>query len=207
MKIELTEAEFFAIWEHLKGSPLRGWLEAAVPAAPPSVPTETLRTEADKQALDLLAGMGVRPVADYPPPSDILQKHFDNLGKLTPEQESAALAEFSLFISEWLMGWEVEGAYQPDRVRLMENLGSGPHARHILILAFQRLSLQALIIDALASRSAPFETAWKEGFRAASENLDRVERIAGHIVQLAAPCGFPELVDTYDYTTRWRRTT
>jgi hypothetical protein len=26
-------------------------------------------------------------------------------------------------------------------------------------------------------------------------------------VQLAAPCGFPELVDTYDYTTRWRRTT
>lgn len=218
MKIELTEAEFFAIWEHVKGSPLRGWLEAAAPAAPPkvtyapveiksSVKAESPLTEADKQALDALAGMGIRPVADYPPPSDILKKHFDSLGKLTPEQESAALETFATFIDEWLVGWEIEGATQPDRVRLMEHLGSGAHARHILILAFQRLSLQALIIDAIALKSEPFADSWKEGLRAASENLDRIDRIAGHLVQLAAPCGFPELVDTFDYTTRWRRTT
>jgi hypothetical protein len=186
VKIELTEAEFFAIWEHLKGSPLRGWLEAAAPAASPKAPA---------------------PVEQPAPPSDILKKHFDNLGKLTSEQEEGAMLEFEGFLEEWLVGWEVEGADQPDRVVLMEALGSGAHARHILILAYQRLSLQALIIDALARGSAPFANEWKEGFRENPENLDRVERIAGHLVQLAAPCGFPELVDTYDYTTRWRRTT
>lgn len=226
LKVELTEKETLGIVEAYRNI-LRPVLEGLVALAQgltaltstsaepapsvtdtPPIPTEAKPlTEADKQALDALAGMGIRPVADYPPPSDILKKHFDNLGKLTPEQESAALETFATFIDEWLVGWEIEGATQPDRVRLMEHLGSGAHARHILILAFQRLSLQALIIDAIALKSEPFADSWKEGFRSASENLDRIDRIAGHLVQLAAPCGFPELVDTFDYTTRWRRTT
>jgi hypothetical protein len=223
LKVELTEKETLGIVEAYRNI-LRPVLEGLVALAQgltalsstsaepapsvtdtPPVPTEAKPlTEADKQALDALAGMGIRPVADYPPPSDILKKHFDNLGKLTPEQESGALAAFIMFIEQWLVGWEVEGAEQPDRVVLMEHLGSGAHARHILILAYQRLSLQALIIDALAHGTVP---GWKEAFCAQVEHLDRVDRLAGHLVQLAAPCGFPELVDTYDYTTRWRRTT
>jgi hypothetical protein len=192
VKIELTEAEFFALWEHLKGSPLRAWLEGAAPSAPAA------QAPAPKAA----------PAPVPVPPSDLIQKHLDSLGKLSPAQETAALDTFSEFLQAWLFGWEMPNAPQPgdlpgtlDRVKLMENLGSGSHARHILILAFQRLSLQQLVIDALV------RVGWHPAFDDHDANLNWIERLAGHLVQLAAPCGFPELVDTYDYTTRWRRTT
>jgi hypothetical protein len=142
------------------------------------------------------------------PTSDLIQKHLNSLGKLSPEQEVAALDTFSTFLQAWLVGWEMPHAPQPgdlpgtvDRVKLMENLGAGASARHILILAFQRLSLQQLVIDALV------RIGWHPPFDEHEANLNWIERLAGHLVQLAAPCGFPELVDTYDYTTRWRRTT
>jgi hypothetical protein len=192
VKLELTEAEFFALWEHLKGSPLRAWLEGAAPAAPP--------TPAPVQK--------AAPVPVPEPTSDLIEKHLNSLGKLSPEQDAAAMETFATFLQAWLLGWEMPNAPQPgdipgtlDRVKLMENLGAGAHARHILILAFQRLSLQQLVIDALV------RFGWHPPFDEQEANLNWIERLAGHLVQLAAPCGFPELVDTYDYTTRWRRTT
>jgi len=192
VKLELTEAEFFALWEHLKGSPLRSWLEGAAPAAPPTPAPVPKASPA--------------PVPE--PTSDLIEKHLNSLGKLSPEQDASAMETFATFLHAWLLGWEMPHAPQPgdlpgtvDRVKLMENLGAGAHARHILILAFQRLSLQQLVIDALV------RFGWHPPFDEHEANLNWIERLAGHLVQLAAPCGFPELVDTYDYTTRWRRTT
>jgi hypothetical protein len=123
-----------------------------------------------------------------------LAEHFRNLGTLTSEEREEAHRAFRTFLAEWLVGWEEDDAPQANRVELMEGLGSGRATRGVLILAFERLALQTLVLDTLRDLG---------NYRA--EDLNTVERLAGHLVQLANPCGFPELVGTMDYTKRWRR--
>lgn len=123
-----------------------------------------------------------------------LAEHYRNLGTLTAEEREEAHRAFRTFLAEWLVGWEQDDAPQAQRVELMEGLGSGRATRGILILAFERLALQTLVRDTLRELDDP-----------RADDLDAVERLAGHLVQLANPCGFPELVGTMDYTKRWRR--
>ena len=123
-----------------------------------------------------------------------LAEHYRNLGTLTPEERVEAHRAFRTFLAEWLVGWEEEDAPQARRVELMEDLGSGRQTRGVLILAYERLALQTLVRDTLRDLEDP-----------RADDLDTVERLAANLVQLANPCGFPELVGTMDYTKRWRR--
>jgi len=162
-------------------------------------PTPSAAAEEEKTEAQVFP-FPVAVPAPAPEPS-VVEQHLNSLPPLEGDVERSALLYFGDFLTAWLRGWEDPNVFdQPDRVRLMEDLGSCRYARPILILAFQRLSLQRLVLDALAA------VGWHPSVDSAEEVLNFAERLSGNLVQLAAPCGFPELVNTYDYTTRWRRT-
>ena len=154
------------------------------PAAPADLNIDTLFAEALRNI----------PTPAKPEMPAHLAEHYKHLGTLTPEERVEAHRAFRTFLAEWLVGWEDENAPQARRVELMEDLGSGRQTRGVLILAYERLALQTLVLETLRDLN---------DHRA--DDLDAVERLTANLVQLANPCGFPELVGTMDYTKRWRR--
>lgn len=81
---------------------------------------------------------------------------------------------------------------QPDRQELLRALGTGPHVRPILIMAYEIGSLQRLVERALLEGGV--------------NDLDLADRIAANMVQVSHKV-FPDLAGTYDYSTRWKRIT
>jgi hypothetical protein len=102
----------------------------------------------------------------------------------------------------WIQGFEVESAEQPDRVKLIKELGSGPWPISILVMAFEIGSLQRLVQRALRQLVADGRAGAEIGRRV--DDLDYVDRVTAQMVQLCH-AGFPDLQSTYDYSTRWRR--
>ena len=118
------------------------------------------------------------------------------LGKISPKARAAARKSFKAFCIEWLKGWREEGE-QPDREQMMEDVGSGRWVRPVLIMAYEKESLQSFVAELLAEEG-------KDKGLSSSEWLDWIDQIACNMVQVSHR-GFPELAGTYDYTNRWRR--
>jgi hypothetical protein len=114
------------------------------------------------------------------------------LPKLTPRQRSEALDYFADFCVEWAKGFEEMGAPQPDRVELMQKLGSSRYIYVILIMAYEMESLQRLVMAAFETRGVILK------------DLDFVNRFSEVMVSVSH-VGCPEIPGTFDYTTRWRR--
>jgi hypothetical protein len=157
-------------------------LEAARLAAAKAPPPAYQRPDTDADPAYTLPGL----------PEDTLQTTA-YLPELTAEQRSEAWNAFKKFCEGWALNFEVEGAPQPDRVKLMFDLGSGRHPIAVLVMAYEIESLQSLVRRAL-----------KEVGVAWADDLDKVDRMAANMIQVSHS-GFADLAGTYDYTTRWRR--
>lgn len=88
---------------------------------------------------------------------------------------------------------------QPDRVSAMRELGCGRLPRSILIMAYERGSLQGLVSDALKGSEDKLPSTltnkpWEEVVDVLAANMIQVCHMA-----------FPDLYGTYDYTQRWKR--
>ncbi len=90
------------------------------------------------------------------------------------------------FIQAWSVNFGVEGAEQPDRVRLVKDLGQGPITVEILRGLYRLGSLQRAVAVIL------------------NVDDDKAGEISAHITQVCH-AGFPDLAGTYDHSTRWRR--
>lgn len=119
-----------------------------------------------------------------------------DLPHIPKEQREAAWAEFKSVCASWVEGFEEEGAAQPDRLALLTHLGAGPWPLPILVMAYERGSLQALVLDALYGEDA-------EDLRT-PDGLDYVNRVAANMVQVSH-MAFPDLAGTYDHSTKWRK--
>jgi hypothetical protein len=116
-----------------------------------------------------------------------------DLAEIKAEVRTIAWLHFKDFVDEWTRGFEVPGAVQPDRLTLMQELGSGRWPFPVLVMVHEVGSLQSLVYWAL-----------KELNHEKSADLDYVERVAGNMVQISH-MGFPDLSSTHDLTTRWRK--
>lgn len=107
-----------------------------------------------------------------------------------PDREKA-WEVFKEFCVEWNRNFGVEGTPQPDRVKLMGDLGVGRHVRSVLLMAYEIGSLQRLVQKALAESGTELD-------------LDQIEQVTTNMVAVSH-AGFPDLAGTYDYSTRWQR--
>lgn len=114
-----------------------------------------------------------------------------SLPRISDEKREAGRVTFREFTRAWVKNFMQAPAPQPDRVQLMQDLGSSRHVVAILILAYELESLQALVRDALT-------------FYGLNDDDDYVEQVAANMIQVSH-AGFPDLAGTYDYTKRWRR--
>lgn len=114
------------------------------------------------------------------------------LPPIQPELRAEAWAAFKAFCKTWIEGFEVPGAPQPDRERLMKGLGYGRIPVPILVMAYELGSLQELVYRALKEQGIEVS------------DIDWLDRVAGTMVQISRE-GFPDIAGTIDYTQRWRR--
>lgn len=129
-----------------------------------------------------------------PKESDLIAAHRAALAKIDPSLREAAKLYFRDFCVDWAKNFEQEGE-QPDRLKLMEDLGSSRYLVPVLVMAYEKLSLQGLIMSALMD--AGLVSGDEEG-------REFVDKIAMNMVQVSHK-GCPDLAGTYDYTTRWKR--
>lgn len=116
------------------------------------------------------------------------------LGKITDEERRYTWGVFREFCREWVRNFDLPpGSDQPDRLKLLNELGTGRHVRPLLIMAYEIGSLQRLVARALTDE------------KIAIPNDDWLVRVAGLLVQMAH-AGFPDIAGTYDHSSKWRRT-
>lgn len=126
---------------------------------------------------------------------------------LTPRGEEA-WAFFKDVTLHWVDGFEVEGAPQPDRLSLLQSMGSGRHTVSILKMAYLGgRGLQSLVHQALIEEG--YQRIWLDQGtaihpRTTNDWLDFVERVAGNMVQICH-MGFPDMSGALDLSTAWRR--
>jgi hypothetical protein len=119
------------------------------------------------------------------------------LPPITEEERAGALEYFQNFATEWVQGFEDEDADQPDRLQLMKDIGTCRWVRPILILAYEKRSLQRLVMGCLPSVVV-------EDFDSEEDYLDFIERVCTNMVAVSHK-GLPDLAGTYDYSTKWKR--
>lgn len=123
-----------------------------------------------------------------------------NLPKLGKEQRAEAWEKFVEFCAEWAQGFEDPEEEQPDRLSLMQDIGSGQWPVPVLVMAYETKSLQMMVCRALEEKNGALE----HDFADRDAYLDYIDRLAANMVQVSH-MGFPDLVGTYDYSLRWRR--
>lgn len=147
------------------------------------------------------------PSADEPPAAaDPIDSVLSGLPKVKPEMRRKAWALFVDTCNQWVQGFEDETAEQPDRIKLLSEIGSGPWPIPILVMAYEARSLQRLVERALGEcgffdewlQTTPQQTSGN------SQWLDFVDRVAANMVQVSHTA-FADLAGTYDYSSRWRR--
>ena len=152
-------------------------LDASVPSSQPA-------------ATQQMSSFGV------PIPETKVQPKVD-LPTLAPERRAEAWATFKAFCHAWVQNFEEADGEQPDRRKLMEDLGSGQNVVAVLVMGYETESLQRLVEKALLESGVEWggsPESW----------LNWVDRVAATMVQISHQ-GFPELAGTYDFTQRWRR--
>ena len=122
----------------------------------------------------------------------------DEARKLTSEERERAIEVAYQFIMNWAENFGQEGP-QPDRPKLMEDMGSGRDTIPFLLLCYEEnASLQSVC-----------ERALRDAYRAGHASEEAwwmwVDQIACNLTQLSAITGFPDLGGTYDYSERWKR--
>jgi len=120
-----------------------------------------------------------------------------DLQELTQKQRDGVKGVIEDFCLQWTQGFEVEGADQPDREKLLEMVGSGQWAVPFLVLCYEQESLQSLVGSALEGEK-------RKEFESEEDWWDWVDRVCCTMVQVSQR-GFPDLQGTYDYSTRWKR--
>jgi len=121
-----------------------------------------------------------------------------NLPHISADKREKARAEFVAFTGEWVDGFGDETAPQPDRLSLIQSLGQGPHVVPLLVLLYERGSLQRFVGDALDELGILAEDPQDE------EWLAYIDLVSANMVQVSH-MGFPDLAGTYDYSTKWRK--
>ena len=94
----------------------------------------------------------------------------------------------------------VQPAKQPDRLAALSDLGAGQHTIAVLIMAYEMGSLQLMVGKALLEHT---ETPLL-GLSSSESYFDYIDQIAANMVQVSH-MAFPDLAGTYDYSTKWRR--
>jgi hypothetical protein len=124
------------------------------------------------------------------------------LPELKPELREAAWEFWKKACTTWVYGFEIDGATQPDRLALIQEMGSGRWPVPILVMIHEIGSLQALVAKALIEAGAtPASMSTTVGD---DEWLDYVGRVAANMVQVGH-MGFSDLSGLMDYSLRWRR--
>jgi len=119
---------------------------------------------------------------------------------VSDEKRQAAWEEFCRFTKFWADSWveepglddEYETPKETGHAGRTSELGAGPHALAILVMAYELRSLQKLVylaLKAIGDSRAP--------------DLDFVNRLTGRMIQLSH-VGYPELNGAFHYGTSWR---
>jgi hypothetical protein len=122
------------------------------------------------------------------------------LPTLTKGERADALAYVQDFSVAWIQGFEVDGAEQPDRLQLMKDIGTCRWVRPILVLAYEKGSLQRLVMEGLEAHDSDISTCFENDLGW----LDFIERVCSNMVAVSHK-GMPDLAGTYDYSTKWKR--
>ena len=109
---------------------------------------------------------------------------------------------FVQFIKDWCVGFEQTGQPQPNRVQMMKDLGQGRWTVPVLRWIKEYNTLQKAVLQAMfllgEIESDPSKNAPPD------DKVELAARVSAHIVQIAH-AGFQDVVDLFDYSTRWRR--
>lgn len=142
------------------------------------------------------SGLSIEPL---PQPKEGGVETKQELPHIEPEKRHATLVAWKNLCREWVEGFGVENAAQPDRLKLLREFGSSPYFVPLLIMAYEKGSLQQLISDALSEDG---DVVPSDG--TTSSWLDFVQNVAGNMVQLSH-MACPDLEGTYDYSSKWRK--
>ena len=125
------------------------------------------------------------------------------LPTISDELRAETTAYFTEFCTQWVQGFDEQDkdgnpVPQPDRVGMMARLGSSRYAHPLLIMCYERGSLQRVVESALRAGSPDYVP--REG----EDWLDWIQAVSALIVNVSH-AGFPELAGTLDYSSKWRR--
>lgn len=116
---------------------------------------------------------------------------------LTAKERTGCLEASTYFFQEWAKGLGSPDEEQPNRVELIETMGSGQWTVPFLVLCYEYGSLQKFcgvcLKDTHREKHESSEAWW-----------DWIDSVACNIVQVSV-AGFPDVQGTYDYSTRWKR--
>jgi hypothetical protein len=122
------------------------------------------------------------------------------LPKLDDVTRASAWNAFRDFCVSWIDGFDEEGAEQPDRLQMMQDLGQGALPVPILVMAYEQGSLQQMVGKALLEYTQkPFI-----GLSTQDAYHEYIDKVSSNMVQISH-MGFPDLAGTYDYSTKWKR--
>jgi hypothetical protein len=125
---------------------------------------------------------------------------------ISQEKRDNAWAMFVDTCKQWVIGFEEKDVPQPDRLKLLQDIGSGPWPIPILVMAYEMGSLQRMVEKALTA--CGFEYTWRMSHQSVAgvdnDWLDYVNRVAATMIQICH-MGFPDLAGTYDHSLQWRK--
>lgn len=172
--------------------------QAAPPAAP--APQKVAESEPeplpDEEEIENASGTLPRPQND----PNVGRKL--DLPPIQPEIRQAAKVYFRDLVLTWAENFDAEGP-QPDRLKLLTDFGCSAHLVPVLIMAYEKLSLQRLILDALFGYDTEGRTL-NLGNPTVMSMIALADKLAMNMVQVSH-IACPDLAGTYDYTTRWKR--
>lgn len=128
-----------------------------------------------------------------------LEEIIKKLPKIDPKLRQDAKEYFGYFCVQWALNFGKANEVQPNRQLLMEQLGSSQYLVPILIMAYEKLSLQALVVEGLKNGGYPVMA-----FDDEDALWDFANQLAMVMVQVSH-AGCPDLAGTYDYSMGWKR--
>jgi len=117
--------------------------------------------------------------------------------KLTPSERIGCVEASTYFFQEWVKGFQDDEADQPNRVELIETMGSGQWTVPFLVLCYEYGSLQKFCGVCLRED-------YRDQYDSEADWWEWIDLVACNIVQVSV-AGFPDVQGTYDYSTRWKR--
>ncbi len=145
----------------------------------------------------------VQDVPDQPPigkeaiPFPQNKPFSGSMKELTTKERAGCVEEATKMLESWVEGFDTPEAEQPDRVKLIEKMGSSQWTVPFLVLCYEYGSLQKFCGTCLRQNH-------REKFDSEEAWWEWIDSVACNIVQVSV-AGFPDVQGTYDYSTRWKR--